>query len=116
LQLRMASSFRQRLLGLHAYAELPWHTGLCLSPCTAIHTVGLSYDIDVVFFDRAHRVLRQIGCLSPWSVAVSLRASYVVELPAGYCKAYPDYADRIAQAIERRDHLRESPILLSKRR
>jgi uncharacterized membrane protein (UPF0127 family) len=112
----MASRFKERLLGLHAYAELPWHTGLCLRPCKAIHTAGLTYAIDVVFLDCAHQVVKQLSSVPSWKIAVCLRAAYVVELPAGYCAAYPNYADLIAKAVAYHGHLRETPILPSSRR
>lgn len=99
LRLIVAATFRQRLLGLHACAGLPWHTGLCIMPCHAIHTFGLRHPIDVVFLNRHGEVIRRIENLPPWRAAICLRAACVVELPAGYCVAHPDYPRRIRLAL-----------------
>lgn len=99
LRVIVADTLRQRLLGLHAYAGLSWHTGLCITPCNAIHTFGLRYAIDAVFLDRHGQVIRRMENLPPWRAAICLKAACVVELPAGYCAAYPDYPRRIRLAL-----------------
>ncbi|HEY9573367.1 MAG TPA: DUF192 domain-containing protein [Pusillimonas sp.] len=99
LQLFVARTFRQRLQGLHAYPKLSWHTGLCIRPCNAIHTFGLTYAIDVIFLDRRGRIVKRVDRLLPWRVAICLKAACAVELPAGYCAAYPDFAQRIRVAM-----------------
>ncbi|MFW7342790.1 DUF192 domain-containing protein [Pollutimonas sp. H1-120] len=111
----VAATFRQRLLGLHAYPGLPWHAGLCIIPCNAVHTFGLRYAIDVVFLNRHGRVIQCMKDLPPWRAAICLRAACVVELPAGYCAAYPDYPRRIRLALRDALHHRESPSLFSRR-
>lgn len=108
LTLRRASGFRARLLGLHAWPCLPWHTGLHLAPCRAIHTFGLAYAIDVVFLDAASRELKLVAGLGPCRVAICLPAASVVELPAGYCAANPGYAAAIARCLRPRPHCRRS--------
>ena len=97
LTLRKATTFWNRLRGLHAWPGLPWHTGLYLSPCRAIHTFGMAYAIDVVFLDAAGKPLKQISNMAPGRIAFCLRAASAIELPAGYCLAYPAYL----RAIER---------------
>ncbi|MGB3288667.1 MAG: DUF192 domain-containing protein [Burkholderiaceae bacterium] len=99
LRLTVARTFRQRLLGLHARSGLPWHQGLCIRPCKAVHTAGLAYSIDVVFLDRRLRVVKQVDKLPPWRLAICLKAACVVELPAGYCAAHPDIQRRIRLAL-----------------
>jgi uncharacterized membrane protein (UPF0127 family) len=100
LHIFVAQTFRQRLLGLHAYLKLPWHTGLCIRPCNAIHTAGLAYAIDVVFLDKRLQIAKRVDCLPPWRAAICLKAACVVELPAGYCAAYPDHPQRIRRALQ----------------
>ena len=66
--------FRRRLrLGL----------GLWLIPCCAIHTVGMRYDIDVVFLDRQGRVLKRVRKLKPWRLVLCLGAVSAVEFQGG---------------------------------
>jgi len=101
LRLHRADTYWARLLGLHAYRRLPWHAGLYLAPCKAVHTMGLRYAIDVVFLDRHRRVIRRRDSLPPWRCAVCSRAASVVELPAGYCAAYADWEQALELALRR---------------
>ena len=95
----MATTFWQRLRGLHAWPCLPWHAGLVLSPCKAVHTIGLAYAIDVLFVDQDARVLECVNALAPGRCAWNRHAFGVVELPAGYCAAYPTYATAVQRAL-----------------
>ena len=99
LTLHKATGFWGRLRGLRARDRLPWHNGLYLSPCRAIHTFGMSYAIDIVFLDACNKPLKQISKLAPGRVACCLRAAYAVELPAGYCLAYPAYPSAIERCL-----------------
>ncbi|MCC2595420.1 DUF192 domain-containing protein [Pusillimonas sp. MFBS29] len=93
-----ATCFRLRLLGLHATGPLRWHTGLYIAPCNAIHTLALPEPIDVVFLNARHQVLAQHQ-VKPWRIAWCASATAVVELPAGYCRACPDYYLSIRKAL-----------------
>lgn len=99
LTLLRAAGFWERMRGLRAWPCLPWHTGLYLAPCKAIHTFGMPYPIDVVFLNAAVEPVRQVSRLAPGRVAVCLEAASVVELPAGYCSANPGYAKAIARCL-----------------
>lgn len=99
LRLYRASTWCERLIGLHAYRRLGGNRGLWLKPCKAVHTFGLAYAIDVVFFDSRKHVVMQVSFMAPYRFALCLAAESVVELPAGYCSFHPDYADRIRQAL-----------------
>jgi uncharacterized membrane protein (UPF0127 family) len=101
LTLHRATNLIQRLWGLHAYPPLRGDTGLYLAPCRAVHTLGLRDAIDVVFLDRGGRVVRQVAALPPGRFAWCRSAFAVVELPAGYCLARPDYALAIRAALDR---------------
>jgi uncharacterized membrane protein (UPF0127 family) len=99
LSLDMASTFAERLRGLHRYPRLNMSRGLCIFPCAAIHTAFLSYPIDVVFLDREWTVLKTVHALPPFRVAWCRNSSMAVELCAGYCTANPDFSDRIRSAL-----------------
>lgn len=101
LMLYRATGFMDRLCGLHAYPPLADDTGLLLAPCRAVHTVGLRDPIDVVFLNRQGGVARQIDALRPARFAWCQQAVAVVELPAGYCRSRPDYAETIRAALLR---------------
>ena len=75
---------RQVLLGQN---NLDLSAALVLSPCSSIHTMFMRFPIDVVFVDRDGRAVRIVTDLSPWRIAVALRAHAVIELPAGTVRA-----------------------------
>lgn len=86
LQLRVASTFRQRLLGVRAWDD--WETrswALWLPRCRAVHTIGLDQAIDVVFVSRRGTPVRVVGSLPPGKARLCRHAWGVLELPAGYC-------------------------------
>ncbi len=99
LTLHVASRFWDRLRGLHAYLRLSEDTGLHLLPCSAIHTFGMAYAIDVVFLDHFLNEVRLVNSMPPNRVAVCLEAASVVELNAGYCRSHSGYADAIRRAL-----------------
>lgn len=78
-----ARSFALRLRGLLGRPPLVSGEGLLIAPCNAIHTVFMSYSIDVVFISAQHRVLALRVGVPPWRARQCLRAHYVVELAAG---------------------------------
>jgi len=71
---------RRGLLGRHA---LERHTALVLAPCRAIHTWFMRFAIDVLFVRKDGTVLEVLPGVSPWKIALSLRAFAVIELAAG---------------------------------
>jgi uncharacterized protein len=75
-----SASRRRGLLGRD---HLPTGHAIVIAPSNAIHTIRMRFAIDVLFVDRAGRVLAIRHGLRPWRVAVSLRAFAVIELPAG---------------------------------
>lgn len=73
----------QRLVGLLGRAPLPAATALRLSPCRAVHSVGMRHAIDLVFVDRRDIVCAIRTPLAPWRMAYCRRAYAVLELHAG---------------------------------
>jgi len=99
LYIRSAQTFMARLLGLHAQGVDRKNGGLHLNPCRAVHTFGLPHAIDLVFLDRHRLPVRVVYSLPPWRIAICAGARSVVELPAGYCQAHPNFAVRIRLAL-----------------
>lgn len=80
---RVAMNWWERLRGLLARPPLETGEGLWLAPCNGVHTVGMTYAIDVVFVSRAHHILA-IATLPPLRFRGGPRGSRaVLELPAG---------------------------------
>lgn len=99
LMLYVARGFWGRLRGLHAYPALAFNQGLCLMPCSAIHTFGLAYSIDVLFLDGEGRCLKRLDNLAPNRVAWCRGAAMAVELHAGYCARHSCAAASVRQAL-----------------
>lgn len=73
-----------RRRGLLGRDSLPEGGGLLIVPCRQVHSFGMRFAVDVVFLDRALKVIRAVrefppGRLSP----LVFRSRAVLELPAG---------------------------------
>lgn len=80
----VAESFGHRLRGLLAQPPLHTGQGLLLLNCNSVHTVGMSYAIDVAFLDANGRVIRSIAGLRPYRFGLGgAQAAHTLELPAG---------------------------------
>lgn len=84
LRIREARSFRDRLVGLSGVQPFVNCDALHLPRCRAIHTIGMAIAIDVIFVDRAQRVLRICAALGPGRLRWCRAADAVWELPAGF--------------------------------
>jgi uncharacterized membrane protein (UPF0127 family) len=82
-RLHTAFDSASRRAGLLAKDRWPRGAGLIIAPCQAVHTVGMRFAIDVLFVDRAARVVKVRERVRPWRIAGALTAFAVVELPAG---------------------------------
>ena len=81
---RVASSLRQRTVGLLATPSLKPGSGLIIERTQSIHMFFMRYPIDVIFCDRQARVTRTVANLRPWRVIWWARgARDCVELPTG---------------------------------
>lgn len=79
----IADTSEKRRRGLLGRDSLDPSAAMIIAPCSSIHTFFMRFVIDVVFVDRAGRVLKIAHDLKPWRIAVSLRAYAVVELNGG---------------------------------
>ena len=84
----LADTMLSRMKGLLGRKMLGLGEGLILVPCSAIHTMWMSFAIDAIFFDRDRRVLAIIEELKPFRMSRFYpKARGVVELPAGVISA-----------------------------
>ena len=79
--MRVAHSFRARLLGLafRRSAAEP----LLIPRCRSVHTAGMRFAIDVVFVDRQGFAVKIVRDLRPWRISLAAGARAVIEMPAG---------------------------------
>jgi uncharacterized protein len=79
----LAETSSARLRGLLGRSGLSSGEGMLLRPASSVHTAFMRFSIDVVFLDRADRVVKVVADLRPWRMAASRGARAVLELPAG---------------------------------
>ncbi len=82
-RIRHAHDFFARLRGLLLTGPMQADDGLLLSPCSQVHTIGMTYPIDVVFLDRTGCVLRCLSDVRPYRAVRSPGAVYTLEVAAG---------------------------------
>jgi uncharacterized membrane protein (UPF0127 family) len=79
--LEVASSWRQRLVGLTGRPGL--EGALLVERTRSVHTAGMRFAIDVAFLDGEHVVLRTVT-MRPWRVTPPVwRSRHVLEAEAG---------------------------------
>jgi uncharacterized membrane protein (UPF0127 family) len=82
----LAKTTWQRMKGLlgHSAEEFKEGRGLWIAPCDGIHTIGMTFPIDVAYLDKNGRALLLYHGLKPFRIgAIKLDAHSVLELPAG---------------------------------
>lgn len=80
-----ARSCFSRMRGLLGRAGLPVGHAMLIAPCSAIHTLGMKFPIDVRFYDRDGQCVREVLNVPPgrfW-VGGGRRAKSVLECAAG---------------------------------
>lgn len=58
-------------------------TAYLLNDCSAVHTIGMGYSIDIVFCDSRGRILRIVRGLRPFRLARHAGAALVWETASG---------------------------------
>ena len=85
MQVKIAKTYFARLRGLIG-SRLGPDEALLIPHCRQVHTFFMSYPIDIVFLDKAMRVI-SIHTLSPWRISPLILGSfYALELPKGGAK------------------------------
>ncbi len=73
-------------------------SGLWITPCHGVHTLGMGFPIDVVYLDRGMSVIHIQHDLRPWRFApVRAQAASVLELP---CRTAAETGTAVGDKIE----------------
>jgi len=83
----IANTSSSRKVGLLKHTGLEQGEGLWITPCEAVHTVGMKFPIDVLFLDKKRRVVKIRSQMPRWRMSACLRAHSVLELPSGMAAA-----------------------------
>ena len=95
---RLADSFVSRLVGLLTSPPLLPGQGLIIDPCSSVHMFGMSFPIDVIFFDKQWNVVGLEESLVPGRISKMYpSAKCCVELPAG---TIADTTTRVGDRVE----------------
>ena len=82
--LKIAKTFKERLLGLMFKRRMSGNEGLLILGCSSIHTCFMRFAIDVVFMDINHSVICIKKRIKPWRLSGFVRKAYMtLELPEG---------------------------------
>jgi uncharacterized membrane protein (UPF0127 family) len=84
----LAETFWARFLGLMGRPSLQDGEGLVLKGDKSIHTFFMKFPIDVIYVDRAWRVVQVDPAMPPNRVGpIVFEAAYILELPVGVIQA-----------------------------
>ena len=79
----LAATRKARKTGLLRHDRLPDGEGLVIAPCGGIHTFGMKFAIDAVFYDRSLKVRKIRRAMPKSRICFSILSKGVIELPAG---------------------------------
>jgi len=99
-QLALADTHWTRLRGLLGLRPDDFRNGcgLWIVPCHGIHTLGMSFPIDVIYLDHTLKVIDIQQNVRPWRFApIRRHASSVLELP---CQTVVQTKTNIGDTIE----------------
>jgi uncharacterized protein len=82
-RIEIAGTAGRRNKGLLGRTGLGSGEGLWIVPCEAVHTFAMKFAIDLLYIDKAHRVVKVRHAVRPSRISGALRAHSVIELPAG---------------------------------
>lgn len=79
----LADNFWDRLAG-YMFRSRPHKPGIMFEPAPSIHTFFMNFDLDVIFMDGHHRILKIYRNMKPWRhTGFYFKARRTLELPAG---------------------------------
>ena len=82
--IELADTSLKRMFGLLGKRGLGAGEGLWIKPSSGVHTIGMSFGIDVIGLDKNLKVVKLWRCLPPLRItSVSMKLKSVIELPCG---------------------------------
>jgi len=107
----VARTFWQRSRGLLGHPGLQPGQGLYIAPCQWIHSLGMRFAIDVLYLDRAGRVVALEVAMQPGRIGWPVwRAHGVLELPSG---TIAQTGTQVGDVLSIEEGLEESGTLLA---
>jgi uncharacterized protein len=81
-EIPVATTLLSRLLGLALIRRERAGAGLLIPGCRSVHTIGMRFRLDLLFFDREGRVVELCRDVPPGRFYRCRRAEAVLELPS----------------------------------
>jgi uncharacterized membrane protein (UPF0127 family) len=82
-RVEIAATRTTRRRGLLGRDGLEASSAMLLAPCSAVHTIGMRFPIDVLFVDRQGYAVKIVRNLRPWRIALASGGQAVIEMAAG---------------------------------
>ena len=96
----IASTRRQRAIGLLGRSHLEIGEGLWITPCHGVHTWFMRFSIDILAMNADGVVVDSVSTLKPWRMRLPRPgASTVLELPAGILPIAASYIGHRIQLV-----------------
>jgi hypothetical protein len=87
-QVILANTHTTRRKGLLGHESLKPDEGMFLIPCRSVHTMRMKFPIDIVFVDKAYRVVKVMADVKPGRLMLRGKGGYAtLELAAGTAAA-----------------------------
>lgn len=113
-RLKIADSHWTRLRGLLGTSKEQFINGdgIWIVPCHGVHTLAMSYSIDVIFLDENKRVIHLEENVKPWRFTrMFFDAASVIELPLHtVCNSGTEVGDTIEIASNRANSVEASQL------
>ena len=81
-----ATSPLERMRGLLGRPPLQVDQALLITSCSSVHTIGMTYPIDLAFLNKDWEIKKIVKSLVPWHMAWSFGSNMVLEMTPGTIK------------------------------
>jgi len=86
--MKLATSFFDRLRGLMFRSEMPDCDAFLINDCISIHTCFMKFEMDAIFVNDKGKIIKIIRRMKPWRFSLFYyRAARVIEMDGG---KFPD--------------------------
>lgn len=82
-RIEVADTSEKRRRGLLQHERLEAGEGLWIAPTESVHSFGMKFAIDVLYLNKAKKVVKVRPDMVPGRISLCLSAYSVLELPAG---------------------------------
>jgi uncharacterized membrane protein (UPF0127 family) len=103
-EVKVLTSFPQRLMGLLAQRGLPRGHAYWFPSCSAVHSWGMQFAIDIIGLDRQQRIVAVRRNVQPGQMLRLRGAVSIIECEAGYPYPLEDWHGRQVTFEEREWH------------